>query len=95
MQKVKETWEKKLVDVERKAAEIPTKEKSLQEYMDSTISYKNKLDGEVLELTDVLVSTHGIYFEQAKEQVSLIYPDLDLRKLNFLKVVQDSQLVDE
>ncbi|XP_050888673.1 uncharacterized protein LOC127093814 [Lathyrus oleraceus] len=51
MQKVKETWEKKLADVECKAAKIPTKEKSLQKSIDAALAYKKELDGEVLELT--------------------------------------------
>ena len=46
MQKVKATWEKKLADAECKAVKIPTKEKSLQKSMDTTLTYKKDLDEE-------------------------------------------------
>lgn len=41
------------------------------------------------------MSTSGIYYEWEKEQVSFFYPQLDLGKLDFLKVVYNGQLVDD
>lgn len=62
--------------------------------MDATLISKKELNG-VSELIDELVSIGGVYFQQAKDRVSLFYPKLDLGKLDFLQVVCDNQLVDE
>lgn len=95
LQKDKETWEEKLVNMKAKVIEITAKEKILQDSLDIALFSKKNLEREVSELTGELVSTYAMYFERAKEQVSFFYPILDLRKLDFLKFFYDSQLVDE
>lgn len=68
---------------------VTAKDKFLQESLDVALLSKNEFDGEMLELTDKLVSTSGVYFERAKEQFSFFYPKLDIIKLDFLKVIYD------
>lgn len=49
----------------------------------------------MLELTDEGVSIFGIYFKHSKDNILFLYPQLDLRKMDFFKVVCNGQLVDE
>lgn len=98
LQKDKETQEKKLADVEAKAAKIATKEKSMhesQESLDVALTSKNDIERQVSELNDELVSTSSVYFERAKNPFFLFYRELDMSKLYFLQAVKDGKLVDE
>lgn len=98
LQKDKETQEKKLADLEAKAAKIATKEKSLQESQESldvALTSKNDIERQVSELNDELVSTSSVYFEWAKNPFFLFYRELDMSKLYFLQAVKDGKLVDE
>lgn len=90
LQKDKDTWKKKLDDVEEKEKETITKEKSLRASLDTTICSKRELEDEVSNLQDKLVLTTDVYIERAREQVFFFYPQLDL-----FKVVYDFQLVDD
>lgn len=49
----------------------------------------------MFELTDQVVSIFGIYFKHSKDNILFLYPQLDLRKMDFFKVVCNGQLVDE
>lgn len=50
-----------------KATKITTKEKYLWESLDTALIFQKELEGEVLELTNKVVSTYDVYFEPAKE----------------------------
>lgn len=44
MQKDKETWDKRLEDVEAKAIEITTKDKYLQKYLNFSLASKKEIE---------------------------------------------------
>lgn len=52
------------------------------------------MERKVSDLIDEAVSTSGIYFERAKEQVIFLYPGLDLSPMKFLKVICSIKFVD-
>lgn len=63
--------------------------------MCDALLYQQKIMTKVSKLNNEVVYTSDIYFERAKEQVSFLYPNLDLSQMEFLKVIYDGQLVDE
>lgn len=48
----------------------------------------------MLKFNDEAVSTFGVYFKHANEHILLLYPNMDLSPMDFLKVVYGRQLVD-
>lgn len=84
-----------MVDVKGKAEEIYNNKKSLYESLNATLLFQQALEAEVLELTDEVMSTYGVYFERFKEKIYLLCPTLNLSQMDFLKVVCDGELVDE
>lgn len=67
IKKYKETWEKKLADVNAKALKITAKKNSSQESLDVALLSQQELEENVSEFTDEVVSTFGVYFECSKE----------------------------
>lgn len=67
LKKYKETWEKKLADVNAKAFKITAKKKSSQESLDIALLSQQELEENVSKLTDEMVSNFGVYFECSKE----------------------------
>lgn len=63
--------------------------------MDTTHLHIKKLEKQVSRLTNEEVSTSDVYFYSSKEKVLPIYPTMDLRQMDFLKVLYGGQLVDE
>lgn len=61
--------------------------------MDDSLRSMTKLNEEVPDLRDELVSTYGVYCEWEKK-VSFFYHLPDLRKMIFFKDISDGQLVD-
>lgn len=45
-------------------------------------------------LKDDLAETSNIYFERAKEKITFLNPELDLRPMDMFKIVHDGQVVD-
>lgn len=80
---------------ETKANKIATKEEYLYSYIEEALQSKKELEDDMLELKDELVVTCGTCFEHVKEQVSFLYPQLDLSKLYVIKVICDVQMVDD
>lgn len=89
-------------DLKTRAWEVDTKalasvkegnrlEKSLVE----ALNYLKGLKEEASLLKDEIVVASDLYFERARKQVSFLYPDLDLSKMDLFQVVQDVQLVDD
>ncbi|CAI8612569.1 unnamed protein product [Vicia faba] len=64
-------------------------------FVDVQSKEKEGLKKDVSELISDVVSASDVYFEHAKEQVLFLYPNLDLSLLEFLKVVRDSDFLDE
>lgn len=79
--KEKEIWDKKLAGVKIKVKEITRRDS-----LDVALLRQQGIEAEVLELTDEVVYTYGIYFGRDKEQVSFLYPELDMRKWNSLRL---------
>lgn len=75
-------------EIKTKAKEILTEKESLQASLYAIFLHQNKLENKVLELTNEVVSTSDVYFERTKEQVLLLYPNLEFNQMDFLKVVQ-------
>ena len=58
-----------------------------KKYLDITLLRQKEIEKEVSKLTNEVVSTSDVYFKCAKEQVSFLYPNMDLSQIDFLKVV--------
>lgn len=67
----------------------------LEEVFGSHHLFQKELEEEVSDLNDDLLATFGIYFEWVREHVSFFYLQLNLSKLDFLKVICVGHLVDD
>lgn len=74
LEKDKDSWEKKIMNVEVKAKEISAKKKPLRISPEDAFRSKEELGDEVLDLRGELVLIASVYFERAREQVSFFYP---------------------
>lgn len=82
-------------DAQAKVGEISVEKKYQQDSLDVILLRQKYLEKEVSNLTDDMVSAVGMSFKRPKEQVLFLYPTLDLRPLDPLKVMKGIVMVDE
>lgn len=76
---------KALKKVETRAKAFSISENNLKESLEATLISNKKLEEELSLFKDELVETSDQYFERVNEQLSFLYPDTNLSRMDLFK----------